>query len=251
MSRLSFLGHSTFWGMLTNFRVVWIRGRYGGGKTALAMMLGAKLLADGYCERVVSNIKCSFGSPASELHKPSAIILDEAWMYVETRQDVHEYAGFVRHLSHYLLLPSVFSVHSRLSMFTVQRVFNAYSLGLPLWLYRWNLRDKDVKENGYFGVWRPSVIFNHYPARNVAGDDAGISDEISKLLALKGFKGTRRQQRQSSVSVSIFDKVGGDENVSKVVDELQDVISTMDDTGFTFAEGVDEIEKIARSIKRR
>lgn len=248
-SKARFIGASTFWGMLTNFRVLWLTGRYGAGKTSLAFLCAAKLLAEGYCEHVVSNIPCSFSSPVENLSKSSAIVLDESWIYIEGRKDVYDYAGFVRKFNHYLLLPSVFPVHARLSYFSVQRVFNAYTLGIPLWWYRWNLRSKDVKENGYFGIWNPKAIFGHYPTDFVAGDDGGISDELAEVSKRAGYKGTRREQIQKVVSVS-FDNENKFSRSDADMEDLQMVADEIEDSATQFSEAVEDMEKIEKAIRR-
>lgn len=244
-----FIGASTFWGMLTNFRVLWITGRYGAGKTSLAFLCGAKLLAEGYAEHVVSNIPCSFSSSVENLSKPSAVILDESWIYIEGRKDVYDYAGFVRKFNHYLILPSVFPVHARLSYFSVQRVFNAYTLGVPLWWYRWNLRSKDVKETGYFGIYNPKAIFGHYPTDFVAGDDGGISEQLATISRNAGYKGTRREQVRKMVSVSFEDE---GQNTDSYVDEtdLQAVADEIEDSTTQFGDAVQDMEAIEKAIRR-
>lgn len=234
--------------MLLNFRVVWVTGRYGAGKTSLAFLCGAKLLAEGYAENVISNIPCSFGSGVDVLSRPSAIILDESWIYIEGRQDVYDYAGFVRKFNHYLLLPSVFPVHARLSYFSVQRVFNAYTLGIPAWWYRWNLRSKDVKEQGYFGIFNPKAIFGHYPTDFVAGDDGGISSELATISKQAGYKGTRREQKHKErmVTVSIDDG----ESDNPTADDLQYVADEIEDSVTQFTDGVSDMEKIEKAFQR-
>lgn len=247
--RAQFIGASTFWGMLTNFRVLWLTGRYGAGKTSLAFLCAAKLLAEGYCEHVVSNIPCSFASAPSALPRPSAIVLDESWIYIEGRKDVYDYAGFVRKFNHYLLLPSVFPIHARLSYFSVQRVFNAYTMGIPAWWYRWNLRSKDVKENGYFGVLNPKSIFGHYPTDFVAGDDGGISDELKEVSKRAGFKGTRREQSRSAVAVS-FEKEDNYSRPQLDDEDLQVVADEIEDSANQFSGAVEDMEAIEKAFRR-
>jgi hypothetical protein len=231
--------------MLTNFRVLWLTGRYGAGKTSLAFLCGAKLLAEGYAENVVSNIPCSFASSVDSLSRPAAIVLDESWIYVEGRSDVYAYAGFVRKFNHYLLLPSVFPIHARLSYFSVQRVFNAYTLGIPVWWYRWNLRSKDVKENGYFGILNPKSIFGHYPTDFVAGDDGGISDELAEISKRAGYKGTRREQKVRSVSVAFDEQESSDS-----ADDLQSVADEIEDSANQFTEAAEDMEKVQKAFQR-
>ena len=133
-----------------------------------------------------------------------------------------DYAGFVRKFEHFLLLPSVFPVHNRLSFFTVQRVFNGYTIGLPCWFYRWGIRDKSVKEFGYFGLWHPKAVFGHYPTKFVAGSDGGISDALSETSKKAGYVGTRSQQRKTSVDWGVGELgLAGGEDFENTLDDFQ------------------------------
>lgn len=251
--KAQFVGGQAFWDSFTAFRVANLRGRYGGGKTSLAFIIAARLLAEKRVQRVISNIPCRFAvneprnqavdlvyndeqqqNNISDIRgipvplQDAAIVLDESWMYIESRQDVLDYAAFVRKFEHFLILPSVMPVHTRLSFFTVQRVFNGYTVGLPIWFYKWGIRDKDVKENGYFGILRPTAVFNYYPTKFVAGDDGGISDAVAITSKMAGFKGTRRVQRaakqqQRAVSVSFEDTL---HEVSEGLEDAYETIAT-------------------------
>lgn len=243
LRKAQLIGASTFWGMFTNFRVLLLEGRYGGGKTSLAFLLAAKLLAEGRVDNVVSNIPSSLTGGVDGLSRPSAIVLDESWIYIEGRKDALDYAGFVRKFEHFLILPSVFDINPRLSAFSCWRIFNAYSLGLPIWFYRWNLR-KRVKESGIFGVLNPKAIFGHYPTKFVAGTDGGIADELAKISKGAGFVGTRREQRERvGVSVSFDD--GGD---SGALEELGDEVA---DTARSIDLAVEDLEALAKDFKRK
>lgn len=233
----SMIGGALFWQTFTAFRLCWLRGRFGGGKTALAVIMLARLLAEGRVSSVVSNIPLSFSSvPVSPL-RDAGILLDESWIYLESRRDVVDYAGFVRKFNHYLLLPSVFPIHNRLSFFYCQRIFNGYTIGLPFWAYEWGIRDKVVKEKGVFLLWRPSAVFGHYPTEYVAGDDGGISDVVTQTAKYAGYVGTRRQQ-VSEVSVSF---TGG---------SLGDMEEALDEASSSFDYAVQDIEEQARKIKQ-
>lgn len=234
------IGGSLFWQTFLGFRVCWLRGRYGGGKTALAVVMLAKLLAERHVEKVVSNIPMTFSLPPSMPLLNAGILLDEAWIYLEGRRDVYDYAAFVRKFNHYLLLPSVFPVHNRLSFFFVQRVFNAYTLGLPFWVYEWGIRDKVVKEKGYFVLWRPSSVFGHYRTDFVPGDDGGISDAIVSTAKYHGFAGVRSEYRRE-VPVSFGS--GADD----FVEGLDDFQAGFD---LSVADVEDAVKKIKAAIRR-
>jgi len=245
MKTARFIGAGIFVEMVKNFRVLWVRGRYGGGKTSLTVLLSGKLLAEGIVNQVVSNIPMTFSVPASDPLKDACLVLDEAWMYIEGRNDVKDYGAFIRKQNDILLLPSVFPVHARFSSFYVTRIFNGYIVGLPVWWYRWTLRDKDIKETGVFGVLHPVAVFGHYPTKYVPGDDGGISEAMERTSKNDGYKGTRSEQRRT---VSLW----GDEEENKNPGEIfQDEITALDDVAQQFDGTAEDIEKIVRDIKRK
>ena len=114
---MGFVNFDEFYSMVRAFRILWIKGRFGGGKTSLAAILSARLLADRMVDTVVSNLELTFGSAATVPLKRACILLDESWIYLDTRQSVVDYAAFVRKLDHYLLLPSVYPPHTRFNNF--------------------------------------------------------------------------------------------------------------------------------------
>jgi hypothetical protein len=227
-------------------------GRYGAGKTSLSVLLMARLLAEKRVSRIVSNIPLSFGNPISKddilnivLEKApmlnTGILLDEAWIYIEDRQSVSDYGGFIRKFNHYLALPSVFPIHPRFSFFYVQRIFNGYTIGFPIWVYRWTINNRGVKENGTFGVYNPHAVFGHYPSDFVPGDDAHISDAVSLTAKISGFKGTRRAQKKGTK---------GDDFDNEFTGSLGKDIEALEDVGTELQEAREDIAKMVKTIKR-
>lgn len=251
-----FIGGDLFWNMLLAYRTVWFMGRYGAGKTSLAVICSARLLAEKRVEKIVSNIPLSFStlvkSPSynedgevifesTENLLNAGILLDEAWQNIEDKQATIDYAGFVRKFNHYLLLPSVFPINARLSYFFVQRVFNGYGVGLPMWFYKWNISNRGIKEQGFFAVQNPTSIFGHYDTDFVPGDDANISDTLVGTAMRAGYKGTRKQRKQTR------SKKQTDDSKVSIFDELE----TMEDISLEIGQTVEELTKTAKKIKRR
>ena len=242
MKKARFVGGDTFWNMFLAYRTCWFMGRYGGGKTSLAVIMAARLLAEKRINNVFSNIPLSFstslddigtmtGSEFSDWFKNCALLLDETWIYINDRNAVVDYAAFIRKFNQYLLMPSVFPVHQRLSYFFVQRVFNGYTLGIPAWFYQWNISNRGIKEKGYFAVTNPTAVFGQYPTDYVPGDDGGISKAVTALATIEGFRG----------------KMNGRKNKTSGNEEIEQ----MEDVTAEIGEYAEDLEKVARAIRRK
>jgi len=155
-----FLFADAFLRMVANHRVVWLSGRFGGGKTSLAVWIAAWLVRNRYAARLVSNIPIvGRVDPPPVPINDSVILLDESWMYVDSWSDVKAYAAFLRKANLYLLLPSVWPPHSRLRILECHRVFNGVAIGLPFWVYRWSLGMASISEKGLLHVVASRACF--------------------------------------------------------------------------------------------
>jgi hypothetical protein len=247
-NKIFFMSGGEFWAMVLAYRILWLHGRFGGGKTSLAAILAARLMAEGYTDKTWSNIPMTFATTPAPPYNHVGIVLDEAWLYLETRNDVKDYAAFVRKFEHFLFLPGIFPVHARLSFFRVCRVFNGYTLGFPFWWYTWHIKSGDVKESGHFGIWNPKSIFGHYPTGFVPGTDGGIGDEIVKGAKAAGYVGSRSEQKREKL-LSSFE---GDSFFNSAVSEssLDEITASLDDSTFSVSESVDSIQEAIKKAKR-
>ena len=241
--RASFVGGQLFWDMFLAYRVAWIMGRYGAGKTSLAVLMLGRLIAEKRVTHAVSNIPVDFATslqpdtPLFSNFQDAGLLLDEAWIYLDDRQSVLDYAAFIRKFNHFLLLPSVFPIHPRLSYFFVQRVFNAYTVGFPFWVYKWNINNKGIKENGYFAIQYPTAVFGHYPSDFVPADDGNISDAVTRTAQLRGFVGNKKKRGAKKDAPDNFD-------MAESAEVFEDVASQIEDAK-------DDFQKIARALQRR
>lgn len=161
---------------ITLFRTCWIGGRYGGGKSALAVHLALQLIAEGHCTKVAANMPLHLGVAGRAIEADEvqaltdvAIILDEGWNQLGKGSDNHKlkmWLAYLRKRNQYVLMPSVLDLARQLMVFTIERRFNFIPLGLSAWLYQWRLRTggitKRSEQTGYF-VWsKPQAAFAFY-----------------------------------------------------------------------------------------
>lgn len=170
-----FLGIEEFGGMVPNFRYVWISGRYGSGKTMFSVAFAAWLVAQGYAEGVCANFPTILAPetiPTPLVNR--VIIIDEASKFLASGKNSIQYTAYLRKFKQIYILPSVFSPHPRLCNIAVERVFNAYVVGLPFWLFEWSALGGRKKFGGKFIMWRPLRMIGTYDTDFVPDTDGGI-----------------------------------------------------------------------------
>jgi hypothetical protein len=161
---------------ITQFRTVWLAGRYGGGKTALAVELATQLVEEKFADKIVSNLPLNVGGRLTVIKKgdiadikDAVLLLDEGWQELEigsSQKAVKEWLAYLRKQNHYVLLPSVLSLAKEVSRYTIERRYNLLQLGLPYWVYQWRLitgtYTKKDTQHGWIYWGSPTNIFGAY-----------------------------------------------------------------------------------------
>jgi hypothetical protein len=231
-------------GYLRTFRVLWVGGRYGGGKTALAYRLAHELLSIGASRYIISNVRSVWNDKMSSVRirrvegrffVDTVLILDEAGLFLRTSSDADAYLSFLRKINVILILASVTPPATRVRFLTCNRAFNLNSFGLPAWVYSYNLSYMSVAERDYFTWWRPSEIFGIYDTAGAPSDDAGIHSWLDGLR-LKYQKESGYAQKETyedysspSISMGSVASQGGrsfDTDISSSLEEFNETISS-------------------------
>lgn len=180
------------------YRMISFVGRFGGGKTSLAIAVAQWLCGKNYARYVASNIPLNFGThiktvdvdelrridysleKPAPVHRDTAILMDESWMYLgkgASRKDVSDWLAFMRKGNNFLLMPSVLPLVSDVTTLKVERYFNGMVLGMPAWLYRWTLGNpKQGGDKGHYIWWNPQRVFDLYDSSGIPGEDFLIYD---------------------------------------------------------------------------
>jgi len=217
--------------LLSVFRTVWIRGRYGGGKTSFAVWLTLELLKRHYARHVVSNIELThhalefvrttnekkFLRELVELYESAAsvedvssitselvdcvILIDESWrllaedMPAATRKTL---TAYLRKLNQYLVLPSVMSVHKSLTTFSIERVWDGRAaLGISLWWYALITKTHE-------SVVTTSYFFTHFDVFKYYTSHALVSDKLYIYRYNTDDKQTELRRERSTLNVAAF-----------------------------------------------
>jgi hypothetical protein len=217
--------------LLSAFRTVWIRGRYGGGKTSFAVWLTLELLKRRYARHVVSNIELihpdlelvrttnekKFLKELVELYEHAAdvddvttieselvdcvMLLDEAWRVLAEDMPAgprKTLTAYLRKLNQYLILPSVMSIHKSLTAFSIERVWDGRAaLGIPVWWYALITRTHEsIVTTSYF--FTQFNVFKYYQSH------ALVSDKLYIYRYKADNKHSTLRRERSTLNVAAF-----------------------------------------------
>lgn len=176
------------------FRMVWIRGRFGGGKTALAVAVCLWLVQKSYARYIASNIALTVGrevavvsaeelrrvSCAGPVFRDTVILMDESWQALgkgTSRNQIQSWLSFMRKGNNFLIMPSVLPLVSDVTTLQVERFFNGLVLGVPAWLYKWHLGDyRKGGDRGLHLFMNPKRVFGLYDTAAIPSEEYTIYD---------------------------------------------------------------------------
>jgi hypothetical protein len=218
-----------------NYRVCYIGGRYGGGKTALAFRLAYDLCLSFGFRYILSNVASVWCTPPDRVvlrdgvYADAVIILDEGGMYLDNAHDARQWLAYLRKLNVVLLVPSVLPPSRLMQRLTVQRTINADAFGLPLWLYGVRLDAGIVKVKDGFSWLFPSEIYGVYDTRGMPSDASELlvylREWIAAASSVLGYRVSLPQLPSSaqaqSVAVPAADVYTSSETDALVNDLLQ------------------------------
>lgn len=184
--RLRLVGADTFLYMVEMCKSVWFSGRFGGGKTSGCYIIASWLYAHRKVDRIMSNIPDVVSVPVSAPVNKTALIIDESWQFLSGWDDVKAYAAYLRKLELILLMPSVFPPNPRLRMLSTYRIYDGYTTGIPLWVYRWDMVMNGVREKGLYFIFNPAAVFGMFDTKYIPDSDKGIVDAIEQTIILSG-----------------------------------------------------------------
>lgn len=159
--------------MLRGYRFLWVKGRFGGGKTSLSLKLADMLISSRSARYVVCNfplnvdVPCEITTDVGKAQKVenAVLLLDEAGQFLDVGagpRQIKEWFSYLRKANQVVIMASVLPIAKFAAMFTVQRLFNGLGLGLPFWWYRWRLTNGDTKDMGSFAWFNPGEVWGLY-----------------------------------------------------------------------------------------
>ena len=175
--------------MLNQFRLAWIMGGYGAGKTLVSYALAYELFKTGRYRYLIGNSHSVWtDNPEQVVLRDDAfvdaiVILDEAGLFLRMNRDADRFMLGLRKLNITILCPSVLPPSSRIKFLQVQRTLNGQAFGLPAWFYQWRLNLGSNKEKDNFILVNPSNYFGIYDTLDYPVDDLYISDWLDYWMS--------------------------------------------------------------------
>lgn len=171
--------------MLNQFRVAWVMGGFGAGKTLGCYTLAWELMQTGRYRYIIGNSHSVWtDSPQDVVLRDGSfvdaiVILDEAGLFLKMNRDADKFMLGLRKLNITILCPSVLPPSSRVKFLQIQRTLNGNAFGLPAWFYIWRLKLGSLNEKDNFIIWNPQRMFGVYDTLDYPVDDLYISDWLS------------------------------------------------------------------------
>jgi hypothetical protein len=162
-----------FLATVVSYRLVWISGRFGGGKTSLAYRIAQEYLEKDY--RLITNNKSVWADPVDSVqlddnnHLKAVVILDEGGLWFKSSKQIEMVASYAAKMDCIYLLPSFWPPTRAAQVLVVQPVFNFKAAGIPAIFYKWRVKIGSFEDKGWFVWWRPSEIYGIY-SRQDPGD---------------------------------------------------------------------------------
>jgi len=168
--------------MNQNYRMVWVSGRFSGGKTSLAFEVARNFGDMGY--RIITNTKSVWADRPDEClldkdgHLKAIVILDEGGTEFKTNSQVEQISAYSAKMDIIFLVPSFFPPARKFQVLEIQPVWNLKPIGIPYIHYRWSVAVGNFKDQGSFGWFFPQSIWGIYSRQ----DPGAFTDEIVHLL---------------------------------------------------------------------
>lgn len=168
--------------MVRNYRLVWLSGRFSGGKTSLAFEMARNYAEMGY--RIITNTKSIWADDLEKTkmedggHVRAVVILDEGGTEFKRNSQVEEITAYSAKMDLIFLVPSFFPPANKFQVLEIQPVWNLKPIGIPYIQYKWSVKVGNFKDQGSFGWLFPQSIYGVYSRQ----DPGAKTDQIVDWL---------------------------------------------------------------------
>jgi hypothetical protein len=226
---MGFIYSAGFEQLVGAYRLLWIRGKFGSGKTAVAFKIAEHFLKRGY--RLVTNTPSVWNDGLVEINQEgllhAVIIVDEAGLGLKVKQQLEAMAAYARKMDAIYIFPSFFPPTRSAQVVTLQPLFSLMQIGLPLSVLEWRVNMGGFKDKGFF-LWAfPSETWGVYDT----SAPEGAIDEIINHLAeqvqkFRTQKGVARSDELSALGTG-FSQVDAFADSVDALSEAVDSLSSV------------------------
>jgi len=226
-------GASAIVGLLSDYRLCWISGRFSGGKTSLAYRLAYDFLKQGY--RLVSTNASVWDDPMDQVKLISGkrgnpvlrcvVILDEGGLYFKSSKQIEQVAAFAAKMDVVYLIPSFFPPVRAAQVVNLQPVFSFRAAGIPLIVYRWSVHVGGFRDQGSFFWWRPQEIYGIYSRQDPGAEPEDVIDWL--VMRMEEFQEHYGRGRGKRKRVRAVGESGRDDEDAGFADIIADAAATM------------------------
>lgn len=207
------IGAESIYSIITAYRLVWISGRFGGGKTSLAFLLSRYYLERGY--RLVTNVHTVWADSLDSVYLRdgklrAVLLLDEGGLWLSS-EHAKALAAYSAKLDLVFLVPSFFPPPAAFRVVRVSVLWTLRHIGVPLTVYRWTVSSGASSDSGRF-VWllpEWDGVYGVYSRFDPSGELDDIvewmSVQVSSFRALHGRSSIRSFSSCESESVDVED----------------------------------------------
>ena len=174
---------------ITLYRIVWIGGRLGFGKTALAFWLARYLLETGLCDGIISNcpniLPVHIDKDDGTLYN-RVVVYDEAWNDLDARTSMtnnRAYGAYARKTGTYWVFPSVHPIDRRLRSVEIKPSHTNILTGATIWNYK-IADDEKNPTTGKFS-FKPKEAYGLYSTGYIPINDCGIHNRFAHTYFLE------------------------------------------------------------------
>jgi hypothetical protein len=192
---MSFVNAASIMSVISAYRIVWISGKFGGHKTALAFEIARSYLEKGY--RLLTNSRCVWADDFTGLELndknqlKAVVVIDEGGLYFDNTRQIKQMAAYAAKMDVVYIFPSFFPPPTIAQVVNIQTVVSLKATGLPVIIYKWVIRLGQFKEQGWFFWWDPSSIYGIYSRQ----DPGELPDKLRDYLVRQSEEYRKRYGR--------------------------------------------------------
>lgn len=219
-----FINAAPIFSILDMYRLIWISGRVGGHKTALAYRIAQDYLEKGY--RLISNNKSVWADDPEKIelidgHLKAVILMDEGGLYFKSGRQVEQIASYLAKMDMMIIFPSFWPPARVAQIVNIQPVISLKPSGLPVIIYKWSVQIGSFRDKGWFAWINPQEIYGIYSRQDPGADADQIIDYLIRRT------NEFRQYYGHANKISMLEEVTEADQFSEAAQVIEDSASEL------------------------